>query len=218
MTFHNVFPIFPLSISTFNYQNHQKFKNRFFSYLEENKDKLTKTTYGFDLLHLHNVPDENFLDFHDDGGDFEKFLVESCNYYIKEIIGNKLEDVIVTDCWINICGVSARQPFHNHGNSYISGTYYLNYDPQKHAHLKFNSPYQFGYHAAPFLTSDFEKITQFNARDLDCSFIQEGQLVLWPSNLVHGYEENDFENRITISMNFMPKRFSSGPYSFSILR
>lgn len=217
MPFHNVFPIFPLSISTFNYENHQKFKEKFFSYLDENKEKLVKSTYGFDLLHLHNVPNENFLDFYDDDGDFEKFLINSCKFYINEIIGDKIEDLIVTDCWINICGESASQPFHSHGNSYISGTYYVNYDPENHSHLKFYSPHQ-GYHSAPFLTTDYEKITQYNARDLDCSFIKEGQLVLWPSNLVHGYEKNNFENRISISMNFMPKRFSSGPYSFTILR
>lgn len=217
MTSHNVYSIFPTSIATFEYEKHQEFKEKFLSYLDKNKDKLVQTTYGINLWHMHNVPNENFLDFYDDNQEFENFLTNSCKYYLKEIIGDKVDDLIITDCWINICNDSGSQPFHNHGNSYISGTYYLNYDPDIHSHLKFNSPYH-GNSRLPFLNLDIEKITPYNARDLECAFIKEGFLALWPSQLVHGYEKNNSKHRITISMNFLPKRFSSGPYSFSIVR
>jgi hypothetical protein len=65
---------------------------------------------------------------------------------------------------------------------------------------------------------DVDKYTQFNGEDVSCNFINEGMLVLWPSNLVHGYYDNDEENRITISMNIMPKQITRGPYSFTVNR
>lgn len=217
MTLHNVYPIFPTSIATFEYEKREEFKRKVLSYLEENKEKLDDTDdYGVNILHLHNKATENFLDYCKDD-DFENFLIDSCKYYLQEIIGDKVDDLIVTDCWINICGTSGAQPFHNHSNSYISGTYYLNYDPDNHSHLKFNNPHRSNCNV-PFLSLDFDKITPYNARDLTCSFIKEGFLALWPSQLSHGYEVNNSEGRITISMNFLPKRFSSGPYSFSIVR
>lgn len=214
----NVHALFPISVFTIQYHNHSKFKNFFFEYLKKNQDKIETSHYHENLQHINNTPNTNFLNDIKNELDFEDFLLNSCKFYINEIIGNEVDELIVTDCWINICGNEAFQPLHNHGNSYISGTYYLNYDPESHSHLRINSPYQGKDPGVPFLNINPKKYTEFNGKEVTCSFIQEGMLVLWPSNLVHGYSENTGENRISISMNFMPKQFISGPYSFTINR
>ena len=160
----------------------------------------------------------NLLDDIKKYSDFENFILKSSKYFIKDIIGNEIDELVVTDCWINICGNGGHQPFHNHGNSYISGTYYLNYDPKIHSNLRFNSPFKFKDPGVQFMELNIDKYTQFNSKDVTCNFINEGMLVLWPSNLIHGYSDNSGEDRITVSMNIMPKRIKTGPYSFTVNR
>ena len=46
--------------------------------------------------------------------------------------------------------------------------------------------------------------------------VEEGDLVLWSSHLDHGYDINIGNGRVSISMNFVPSKFKSGPYTFSI--
>ena len=48
----------------------------------------------------------------------------------------------------------------------------------------------------------------------------EGALLLWRSHIMHGYEENMEDNRMTISFNVMPTTIKSdgGNYGFKITR
>ena len=212
----DIYSLFPTSLMTFNYDNHNDFKKFFFEYLKNNQEKIIDSNYGESLKHIDNTPNTNFLNSIRDYPDFEYFLLNSCMFYINEIIGNEVEELIITDCWINICDKNGYQPFHNHANSYISGTYYLNYDSEKHSQLKVNNPSAFKDYGTPFIELNAKKYTPFNGKELTCDFIKEGMLVLWPSNLVHGYSKNKEDNRISISMNFMPKKIITGPYSFTV--
>lgn len=210
----NVYPLFPTPIGTFNYEDHKKLKDIILKHVKNDK-KFSKPKYG-NLTHIDNNHNTNFLNSFDDDGKFKNFLEKSTLFFVEEIMGNDIGEVIVTDCWLNKCDKSGYQPFHNHCNSYISGTYYLNYDKKKHSKLRVNSPFSFKDPGIPFISINSKKYTQFNGKDVTCDFIDEGMLVLWPSNLVHGYSENNYDDRITISMNFMPKQIINGPYSFTI--
>ena len=214
----NTYSLFPTPVATFDYENHLEFKKNLLEYCENNKEKVQISQYGKDLKHFKNTPDDNLLDDIKKYSDFENFILKSSKYFIKDIIGNEIDELVVTDCWINICGNGGHQPFHNHGNSYISGTYYLNYDPKIHSNLRFNSPFKFKDPGVQFMELNIDKYTQFNSKDVTCNFINEGMLVLWPSNLIHGYSDNSGEDRITVSMNIMPKRIKTGPYSFTVNR
>lgn len=214
----NVYSLFPTPVVTFNYENHSEFKKIILEYCENNKEEVQISQYGKELKHFKNTSDSNLLNDIKNHTSFEDFILKCAKHFIVDIIGNQVDELIVTDCWLNICGNGGYQPFHNHGNSYISGTYYLNYDPKKHSNLRFNSPFKFKDPGVQFMLLNNDKYTQFNSEDVTCNFINEGMLVLWPSNLVHGYYDNNGEDRISISMNIMPKRIETGPYSFTINR
>jgi uncharacterized protein (TIGR02466 family) len=214
----NTYSLFPTPVATFDYENHLEFKKNILEYCENNKEEVQISQYGKELKHFKNTPNSNLLDDIKKYSDFEDFILKSSKYFIKDIIGNEIDELVVTDCWINICGKGGHQPFHNHGNSYISGTYYLNYDSKIHSNLRFNSPFKFKDPGIQFMELNVDKYTQFNGKDVTCDFINEGMLVLWPSNLIHGYYDNSGEDRITVSMNIMPKRIKTGPYSFTVNR
>ena len=46
--------------------------------------------------------------------------------------------------------------------------------------------------------------------------LSEGQLVIWPSTLEHGYKRNEGNNRISIAVNFLPEYIDNGGYKFKI--
>ena len=56
------------------------------------------------------------------------------------------------------------------------------------------------------------KLTQHNQDNL--VFAKEGELLLFPSQIAHGYENNKGDGRITLSMNIMPTVVSSGDYGW----
>ena len=64
------------------------------------------------------------------------------------------------------------------------------------------------------LLADMNKLGKYN-----CDLIMlpnEGELMLWPSNLTHGYADNKKDGRISISMNFMPSLIVDDKYSYRV--
>lgn len=214
-----VYSLWPQPIAKNRYINHDLFKKKVLDFIEQNKElQVDDVTHPEKMKHFFQGPppynELNFFEYIKDD-DFEKFLMRSSEIFIRDILGLYLEDgVTITDCWINICGNGAEQRLHQHGNSFISATYYLNYDPEKHAPLKFQNPYNFK--SSPFMTLDIETITDYNHSESYCHFIEEGDLILWPSFLSHGYDINNEDERISISMNIVPSTLKTGPYSFQI--
>ena len=47
----------------------------------------------------------------------------------------------------------------------------------------------------------------------------EGDLLLWQSNLLHGYENSHGDNRVSISFNVLPEVLDCrGTYSFKVVK
>ena len=146
---------------------------------------------------------------------FKNFILESVHSYISELMMLDTE-MIITDIWINQSNTGFKQKMHNHANSFISGTYYVNFDPLKHSKIMFHKNSS-NYSLNPYFEFDPVQINEFNANKFIIANMDEGDLVIWPSQLEHGYEiPNLADNRISISMNFLPSRINNGMYSFKI--
>ena len=44
--------------------------------------------------------------------------------------------------------------------------------------------------------------------------VNEGELIIFPSQIIHGYGNNKGDNRITLSMNMMPTIVTNGDYGW----
>jgi len=139
--------------------------------------------------------------------------------YIKDAIieaGNKVYvDVLnyegeldITSCWLNVCEVGGSQPFHNHGNSVISGTFYVNAD--ENSNLTFQSPFT--------QSSNFNNVFVNYPSNNPCEYnfhhsymtvpLTSGDCLFWNSYLSHGYFNNQTQSRMSISFNMIPKKLS----------
>lgn len=212
-----VYPLFPVPIAKAQYPKRNEFKDKVLDFIKDNKELEVDGITSPELKHFFNSSEleKGFFDYINDE-DFKEFLLESSYSFVRGVMGYELEDdLIITDCWINTCYKNGFQRFHSHGNSFVSATYYVNYIPSIHSTLTFLNPF-FNVHVEPFFDLNVMEQTQFNQKEIVCDFIEEGDLVLWSSHLDHGYDINIGNGRVSISMNFVPSKFKSGPYTFSI--
>jgi len=212
-----VYPLFPVPIAKAQYPKRNEFKDKVLDFIKDNKELEVDGITSPELKHFFNSSEleKGFFDYINDE-DFKEFLLESSYNFVRGVMGYELEDdLIITDCWINTCYKNGFQRFHSHGNSFVSATYYVNYIPSIHSTLTFLNPF-FNVHVEPFFDLNVIEQTQFNQKEIVCDFIEEGDLVLWSSHLDHGYDINIGNGRVSISMNFVPSKFKSGPYTFSI--
>lgn len=213
----NVYPVFSIPIAKIPYPQHSEFKDKILNFIKENKELEVDGITSPELKHFFNSSEQEkgFFDYIKDE-DFEKFLKDSSYGFVRGVMGYDVEDdLIVTDCWINTCYKNGFQRFHSHANSFVSATYYVNYEPSIHSNLTFLNPFS-NIHVEPFFELNTIETTAFNQKEIVCDFIEEGDLVIWSSHLDHGYDINIGNGRVSISMNFVPSKFKSGPYQFTI--
>ena len=200
----------PIGIRQFDPQHHQQLKEKCFN--------ITHTETGIDndfgnegLMHYHHPASGlNLLDC--EGFDMFHDWIKRCSLeYMNKILGRECEDVIITECWLNVCKQGSYQRMHSHGNSFVSGTYFVNFEQGKHAPLAFFN--------AKDLAQQFLEVKGNEAKKIAVVKHGEGTLLLWESHILHGYEENMKDNRMTISFNVMPTTvISEGDYGFRVSR
>lgn len=212
-----VSPLFPTPVGKIKYEHHENIKKSILNFIVDNPELEVDGITSVELKHFFNTSnkeEKGFFDYVDDLN-FKQFLNNSAIDFMRYVMGLEVEDVVITDSWLNRCYEGGYQRFHSHANSFISGTYYINFDSENHSPLKFLNP-NFGQASLPFMQLNTQSFTDFNHRETICNFIDEGSLILWPSHLDHGYDINMKDDRITLSMNIMPSELRSGPYSFKI--
>lgn len=209
----NVAEIFPTPIFVENYKEKDTVKNLILKEIKNGKSE--QHLCSPELFHYGNTPEGSIFK-KKEFKQFKKWCEKSCEIYITEVLGYKLEDgVFVTDSWINVCNKGGFQQPHFHTNSFISGTYYVNFDKDLgHSPLTFQSPSSSSYISKPSISLEKINPTPYTT-DSNC-YPQNGDLVLWQSHLLHGHFGNEADNRISVSMNFMPKIISTGQYGFRV--
>lgn len=157
----------------------------------------------------HSLLDlEEFQEFHQ--------WINKCSLnYIKNTLGFECtENLIVTGCWLNKCDSNGFQELHNHANSLVSGTYFVNLR-EGHAPIRFVNP------LTPTPYNVNSAILTLPRRILTNEIEmpkREGTLLLWESHLNHYYRQNNADNRLSISFNVVPELVHDGIYGFRTKR
>jgi uncharacterized protein (TIGR02466 family) len=147
---------------------------------------------------------------------FKNFLEDSANDYTNNLL--KLDSkMFITLAWINQTNNTCVMSKHNHGNSFFSGTYYLNFNAEIHESLTFTKELEFAAQS-PYMGIIPYEYNNFNAPGYRVSDLKEGEFIIWPSHLLHGHGPNKGDNRISISMNFLPTELTNGIYKFKITK
>lgn len=127
------------------------------------------------------------------------FLERCVADYLDNIVCYQYEDFKIAHAWVNRASEGAFQPMHMHGNSIVSGVYYLR------AHRD-NSPLIFEkseINTSPYLAVSPAKQTPFNSNRVAMP-VESGICFLFPSNIRHGYDvPNAGGERASLAFNVM---------------
>jgi len=115
------------------------------------------------------------------------------------------------EMWVNVLDTGGRQAMHNHANSFISGVVYLTPTDPSSQTVFMKSP-----GGSEFMfRNDHQQMTpgQFSADKWLSPRPDPGDLVLFPSYLMHAVPPNQGEGRITLALNAIPAQLNSWGYS-----
>ncbi|MDL2337101.1 MAG: putative 2OG-Fe(II) oxygenase [Pseudomonadota bacterium] len=117
------------------------------------------------------------------------------------------------EMWVNVLHTGGHQAMHNHANSFVSGVVYLTPTHAASQTVFMKSP---GGHDFAF-KNDHARTTPgpFSADKWISPAPEPGDLVLFPSYLMHAVPPNPGQRRITMAFNAIPARLESWGYKIS---
>jgi len=117
---------------------------------------------------------------------------------------------LLKEMWLNVLDPGGRQAMHNHANSFISGVVYLTpiHPGSQTVFMKSPGGSEF------MFRNDHSGVSpsQFSADKWISPAPEPGDLVLFPSYLMHAVPPNQGTRRITLSFNAIPSELSSWGY------
>lgn len=116
----------------------------------------------------------------------------------------------IKEMWVNVLDEGGRQAMHNHANSFISGVVYLTPTHPESRTVFMKSPGGTDYafkndHAGT-------KPGRFSADKWVSPAPESGDMVLFPSYLMHAVPPNQGQRRISMAFNAIPARLESWGY------
>jgi uncharacterized protein (TIGR02466 family) len=125
------------------------------------------------------------------------------------LFGEEL-DWFVKEMWMNRLEHGGQQSIHSHANSFISGVIYLT-----RSHPSARTVFYRGMGGRDFAFANEHHGTRtgpFNAPKWAVPEPAPGDMVLFPSYLLHEVPRNEGETRVTVAFNAVPRRLRSWDY------
>jgi uncharacterized protein (TIGR02466 family) len=117
------------------------------------------------------------------------------------------------EMWVNLLDTGGRQAMHNHANSFISGVAYLTPTHPDSRTVFMKSP---GGTEFSFKNDHAGVVTgPYNADKWISPQPEPGDIVLFPSYIMHAVPPNPGERRITLAFNAIPTRLDSWGYKIA---
>lgn len=119
----------------------------------------------------------------------------------------------IKEMWVNLLDTGGRQAMHNHANSFISGVVYLTatHRDAQTVFIKAPGGTDFAFRNEHVGTSP----TRFSAGKWVSPAPAPGDLLLFPSYLMHEVPPNPGPRRISLAFNAIPTRLDSWGYAVS---
>ena len=206
-----VVSILPTPVAIIPCPFHDKVKESILTEIEE--QKVNQLSYNINSKALSHIGHYSVLQDDVKFGRFRNWCEQQAEHYGREIKGDYIQETVqVTDSWINVADKGGYQHPHYHSNSYLSAVYYVNYDNEKHISTHFTREESLYFPSMPALQLMRNKYTDYN-QDNEL-IVNEGELIIFPAQIIHGYNDNKFQDRVTLSMNMMPTIVTNGDYGW----
>ena len=116
----------------------------------------------------------------------------------------------IKEMWMNRLANGGHQVMHSHANSFISGVVYLT-DAHESSKTVFHN--SMGLRQFVFSNNHAESATTpYNGDRWAATDMERGDLLLFPSYMLHAVPRNEGSERVTIAFNALPERLKSWDY------
>ena len=188
-----VMPIFPMgTISSYHFTGNTFDLNLL-------KDLPVRGPVGnISTTQIGQTRNENILEL-DIFKNIKTFITNSVKHYLDSIDGVIYEDFWISSSWVNFCTTGGSQAVHNHGNSLVSGCFYIHANAE-HPGLYFKRP---EFELQPYFVSQHREINPARANEVEFK-VASNDLLLFPSHLYHGHKPNSStETRVGLAFNVL---------------
>jgi len=222
---HENFELFPTVVSRYHYDDdklsaiHDLVKEIAEKH-KEGSAEFSENVNDPSLIHYYNQSGLSVLHEYKELQEFKAWSQDCARHFMTEVLDYQIEEdnkILITDSWVNICGERAGQIDHNHHNCLVAGTFYVHREEWVHAGIEF---YKQHIELLPVLAHKRPSNDNSNkyTRRMETLYPSSGDLLLWSSELRHGYYgmTNFWAGRTSISMNFIPQTIDNGKYTFTI--
>jgi uncharacterized protein (TIGR02466 family) len=148
-------------------------------------------------------------------GQADRLIVPELADFGELLLGERLPWSI-KEIWVNVLDAGGRQSVHNHSNSFISGIVYLT-----GSHPSANTVFVKAVGSQGFIfdnTNARTKLGPHNAHKWVAPDPAPGDLLLFPSYLLHEVPKNQGDRRISMAFNSIPERLDSWGYTLTLSR
>ncbi len=197
----NVYGLFMNPVGNYTNENHERDKNAITNFINQcTNDDLhqspnTSICHGVTQIGENNVLDHPLL------ATVKETILDAVRQINEGSMQYDLSTMEIIDSHIEVASQNSIYAPHEFSNCLYSGCYFINYDPMKHAPLRFKRTTQSTFY--PIMQCKQTGMTPFNLLDATVP-TAEGDIVIFPSNMTHGYETNGEHNRITLTFNVAP--------------
>jgi len=127
----------------------------------------------------------------------KEFCEQHIKTYVKKIINPTEElDFYITQSWLNVTKPGGSHQIHSHTNSIISGAFYIQTDVGQTI-----TCYDTHKNNQPIIDLEVKELNLWNSNVFDFG-VTNNQLLLFPSWLDHGVQQNEKQTKDVISLSF----------------
>jgi uncharacterized protein (TIGR02466 family) len=133
---------------------------------------------------------------HKEMSDIKKFCVDKMYLFATETLNIVDTEFRITQSWLNISKKGQSHPRHTHLNSVFSGVFYLNVSPgDQLVFHRLRDPNSFSFPKSA--ENDYTRLQQE-------VFVENGDLLLFPSWMEHSVPLTNSDKRISLAFNSFP--------------
>ena len=197
----NVYGVFMQPVGKYKVKNHAKFKTIIMQYIAELDGSKLENKHPTISVNVSQLGDHQILEL-PEFRELKNEIKNAVNEVNKQSFCYELTDgTHFADSYLELGQQGALYAPHEHSNCIYSGTYYVNFDRERHTMMKFRRNIISSHY--PILQVGTTQMNAFN--QLDCTVpYDEGDIIIHPPNLQHGYEGSGHANRITLTFNVSP--------------
>lgn len=117
----------------------------------------------------------------------------------------------IKEMWVNVLETGGHQALHNHANSFVSGVVFLT-KPHSSTHTVFHRA--MGTPEFSFANNHANvQMGAFNSPKWVMPEAEAGDLILFPSYMLHAVPRNEGERRVSVAFNAIPDHLDSWGYA-----